>query len=120
MGNMFTRYERDTIEMLEKPHALVFLVFWWLNTEKINADRKFLNAAGYGDGGTLTLPSCDNIFPGEGRNHHPIFHHHTSYRSRRVKPLLQFAWEHGFIAEVMAVQAALRAAGLDKYCIGPP
>jgi hypothetical protein len=112
MGDIFTEYERDTIAMLEKPDGLAFLIFWWLGA---GDDRKFRDAAGFGENGQRSLPSFAFIFPSDD---HPVFCHQQSYESRRVKPLLQFAWEHGFIIEVMKCQSALRSIGLDKYCIG--
>lgn len=114
MGDIFTKYERDTITMLEKPDGLAFLIFWWLGA---GDDRKFRDAAGFGENSQRRLPSFQLIFPGDD---HPVFCHRQSYENRRVKPLLEFAWSHGFITEVLECQTALRAAKLDRYCITSP
>jgi hypothetical protein len=117
--NLITRNKKHILQLLESsPHALAYLVFWWLNTEIAGGmanedDGKFYRAMGYNDT-DYDLPSPSVMCP----TWNPPITLRKAYRPERVKPLLQFAWDHGFITEVATCQSALRAAGLERYCIG--
>ena len=117
MGNLYDCYEELTLSILDKPHALDVLVFWCL---PISDDGLFLQAAGWGD--EVSLPSRGSVFPPETHDTPVMFktgdNMGCTYRDDFIQPLLEFAWAHGYIAEVARIQAALQTAGLHRYCIG--
>jgi hypothetical protein len=114
--NLLTKHKKHILQLLESsPHALAYLVFWWLssNDNSNTDDSMFYEAMGY-NGSDNDLPNPSQMCPAWD----PPIVLRKAYHPQRIQPLLQFAWEHGFIAEVAACQDGLRRAGLSRFCIG--
>ena len=116
----FDPHETFFLKLLDHPIALATLIFYWLKNGDDNAYIQFILPIL----GIHALPSRWTLIENSSahdlmENIPPMFVAGTAstYHDEYVQPALEFAWAHGYLEEVYKCQSALRAAGLERYCI---